>query len=1367
LLAECLDGTLLLTSETPHRGQELSFMPLIQPAEVPSGRAIQSIKVDSPPATPYCLSAVIVVPRGTLTQDTRFAVRRLNASDSVWFQTQVDFMARTDLHDYYEITTRVQDGSGTDFVVDLVSSDILAFEDRTDEFGGTVRKYQQASINADAWNAANFGDPSLGGGLAFLLQGQSRSGGNQTLSERAYLTYFGMSPFDPPQIRKMWTDQGRSNGYHVWGPLKRTLYKHIPMKRGGAYGYAHVYATVYADSPEIQYVVNFHNGVIEERRAPSGQPGGDIEDPLSGDLGTDTSGFGVSRAEDVIFTRLLVSGFSQLPPVEGTNGWRMTPYLKSGGTLHDTTYYENPAVGSVEPDTHALVRQMSASDLNRRHPLLLNFERCFRFSVHPTGTTPYANLVTGRCDWSLYGGWMFTPFGVPDLAAIGSSASGIDLSSKATTARTSLRTLTAYKADNVSTANGNTPQGYFLPQSWNRYGGETSLDGMWYDYGMKQAWDARQAGLDILYIEQLRVMSRTYGCMYYNLGGMPVNPHWHAEGGNAQWDRADRRFIRTSSGIKDAPFTISALRNPVARAQKILTADYNPGPTGAVNGQSRTPEDSFTQFGISGVPDWWAWGEIGTNGVGVGIPGSSWAVDLVMTTASTPGLRTSQPPPATVTDLGVTLDQSVPITIYVSDPSDTFDQTKSVTFQLTGTGEFDLPIVESVVVAGVSGGRAPYYSISSVGEFKTLTEIKVTALSGTFTGSEQSFFFGRAAQDVPEYFGFNGWQAMDDQHTIRQQPIHAALFLLTNDPVAKLYMWMNAMDARMRFWERGGAAFDLPFIDRGGQHGWAAVRDFAFAVNAWSQWMAVAQGHFNTDFGRQIVWDQSLPFAPNLKATFYAKNYVDVIEARFLNDKMSNGMYGSYINKNTKLAPYGNTNGNPNGDSPASVLHITAGREECYYTAALAAFTNIYIPPEYASTTGNGMSALKASELARSTSFKDFLWDNTPSAGSGYNIYMPSLVRRNPDGSPMVLFGGVADTVGTWDVYGPALSGLPEYNPVTGLAIHPLTYPTYDDDRYAVAQNGTSAQLNSGSVGAGTAFTLAANDSGASYATGALNGTKIPTPVVLIVSGTSFTNAKQRTFLVTGTGYVDGGANLNVGVITDTIIAQGNGGSTQFFSTQRHFVTVTEIKLIAGTNDRGSTVVGETFKFGTNTVGMQGYRKNTSGSLLEERIGATEDSYALCALATHKYLADSGLGSASDVNTLIQRVTSAASVPDAFTAMKSYTEYGGGAPVGRIEMASRMLWQLGHNSPDITLVADFEATASGAVVGPVNIGLKAKCIGKVTSYDWAITGPQAINKSGKVCTINLMLPGVYQVALTITGPAGTDTETKAAYITVS
>lgn len=1367
-------------------------MPVTQPAEVASGRAVQIIRVDSPPTAPYVLKSCFVVPSGTIADGGYFGVRHLKEPTSGgWFQTQYELIARTATHDYYEIAANITSGTETRFAIDVVTGSVDISDVTLDSAGVSVTRNNRSIINADAWRVLNLGSSPFDAAVSFQLSGRAFGGGSTQLSDRAYLTGFGpLFPQTPnaPMRQKMWTGARQNVGNHRWGPVLRTLYKHIPMKLGGEAGYLHIWATVFANSPEVQFIVNWHNGVIEERQEPVGSTGaGGLEDPSSLELESPPGGFGAARMRDVIFAALELINLNLLPNftsaitftgatythatkrlvkvgaftsyvhragnrvlinagADATHGdyeiaarisndeielaislgsaadsdtdvggsivpyWTITPELLDASVTPsvpaDPAFALTPPIAGIGSGTQAVVGPISVTDPNRLHILPITSERSFRFALHPSTVVPYTKLVTGRSNWAR-GGWGFQPLGAPDLDAVNSTAVALDLTAKAATAKTRLRTLQPYSIDgdgsDAGMTTGMVPSGSLLPGSWQGYGGQTSGLGMLHNYGMKSAWDAKKGALDILKVEQLRVQSRHPGCMYYNVSGLPVNPWAHSRlGTDAPWMRRNRVFQKSGTTIYDSPFLIQTLRNPTARAQLILTADYNPGPSGALNPVS-TPTDS-TAPGEGNVPDWWAWGaDANGDNVGDGIPGDALVANLTLTydgdTLQNDRLRNTNPP--ATADLGPYRDEAAPVLIQCRS-AETFTSADSIVFEITGTGQLGLAATEQITCTGAvaSSGSAPANQAwQGSSEFRTVTSIKVVSVTGS-PASTEKFTVGRASQKVPNYNGDDPITAIDWQHMIRQLAPNKALFLLENDPLAKLYLWMNAMDARMHYWSGPGRAFNLSAQEHGGTgRGSNSTREHAWLADTMATFAAIAAGHYqareNNNFANIVLFGTT-------GVSFGLSQWFGQMTAKFRNARMPNGLLLGYLNKNSTQSPLGNRNGI---DGNKSAFYITAGREECYLVPTLHMLTNVWLPSSQ-SDLRNSLDLLKADLRASGAAFRNYLSDQQPSPSGNHLIYMPVAARKDATGA-YVYCENIGDTVGTWEVFGPTQASIIEANPLTGLAVNPATYPTVSATRFAAAVTGTSAQLNAGAVGDGTVFTIANANVGQAYVSGPFSGTQIPTPVRLTVTGTSFTNAKKRTFRITGTGFID--ATGTYGTITEDLFVQGRGATSQTYTTVKHFRTVTEIKMVAtpGT-DAGSTVVGETFSFGNAPVGL----RSDAGS---ELLGGSEGLHLGIALAAQKYLLEEAGASSTDIDALIGLYCgSAATLADALTYLQARAEYSGGE---KLERWSSLLWQIGQNTGSIAPAADFDkTTASGAA--PLKVGFLGKGLGRIVLYEW-------------------------------------------------
>jgi len=1510
-------------------------MPTLQPAEVTSGRAIQMIRAYAPPSAPYVLQATFAVPLGTL-GDNRFAIRRLeSAANTAWYQSQVEHIGRTLSHDYYEIIANITDGPGHTvegeerFAIDLVSGDVSLTTVQATAGGGSVTRPVEASINNIAWGAVNSG-AFFGGGPRFSLQFQTRQGTIEQ-SRNSYLTGFG-TPWtssgiglDVPQRDRQWTVPSQNIGNHRWGPVARTLYKHIPMFPGGDLGYIHVWATVFANSPEIHFIVNWHNGTVEERTAQPGSGSAyEYEDPILGEIGTPPGGFGIARMRDVLFTRLQIQGIrdffmpdSPTVPVTGATYTEATKRITKSGAftnythrpndrfvvdagtgatageyviaskvdnntialetsigaaadaqtdigghvvdywmitpeLRDSTAFNAPAdpamraTSAARPDSYALVKQISDTDMNRLHPLLVTNERSFRFSLHTNTVTPYQKWVVGRADWSK-GGWGFSPMGAPDVDAvnsavvltfsgatytdatkaitktgaftkyrhltgdrvyinagadatkgeyviasrqsddeirlstsIGAAANGdtdigghimLDLTPNAETAKTRLRTLLPYSWDSNSReglmTDGMNVLGTFMPGSGQAYGGVASGAGMWYDYGVKSALDPKPGALEILKVEQLRNQSRNPGCLYYNITGMPVNPWRHAANGtNAPWYRRNRTFQIAGGQLRDTPFSIAALREGspagMARAQRLLTADYNPGPSGQIpsTNVNSTPTDAI---GDGSAPDWWAWGaDTNGDGVGDGIPGNLLVANFTISPGGDPmqydTLRHTTNPP--LADLGPFRDEAAPLQVQIKNAS-TFQSDTTIVFEITGTGQQDLAATEQLTCTGyqANGSYQSVQSFQTAGQFKTVSRIKVISVTGTVEATEM-FTFGRASQRIPYYNGPDNITPIDWQHYIRQSSGNKALYLLTNDPLAKLYLWMNAMDARMCYWEGAGQWSNLAGIQYGAPNrGTNSTREHAWMIDAFCTWMAIASAHYKlTDASTGA---NALVFGET-PLSFGAARWLGTAMYRFQNSKMVNGMWISYWdNKNAKESPLGDKNGIP-GNS--SCYYISAGRENCYLMPTLHMLSNVWFPNTGAGTLYDAYrtqgAALRTLLRGMAPGFKDYATVQLPSPTGEYFMYPPVAARlRNGQYVPP---SSIADSEGTWEIFGPTHATIHEANWKTGLAISPATYPTVAADRFVTAVAGNT-------IGSNHVFTVVNANVGQTYASGPWAGTQIPTPVVLTVTPSSdtFTNAKKRKFRITGTGWND--TTQSVGTITEDLFVQGRGsgaGVAQKFSTLKHFTTVTAIARVDdGDWDSGTLVAGESFTWGNKLVGMR-------SDYAAEQLGDSEGFHFGYPLAVIKYLCEIDGVSSSDVDTLIQRFTGTASLADALTAMQGYPEYpeasGLSGPGQRFEQHAKLLWQLGQNTGSIAPVADFGKTAASGAA-PLTVGVWAKPIGRIATYEWdfAYNGVTPnYTDTGKYATHTYAAPATYTILLRVTDTDGT-TATSSQTVVVS
>jgi PKD repeat protein len=711
------------------------------------------------------------------------------------------------------------------------------------------------------------------------------------------------------------------------------------------------------------------------------------------------------------------------------------------------------------------------------------------------------------------------------------------------------------------------------------------------------------------------------------------------------------------------------------------------------------------------------------------------------------------------------VDLAVPVILQMRDigAGNTFNNTKSVTFRITGTGDFDIPTTEDVTLTGQASSVQPVQAIETASKFKTVSSIECVGKTGTLLATEL-FSLGRAPVGIADYSGGDGITALDGQHSIRYLTANRALFLRNYDPLAKLYLWMDAVDQRMTYWEgpmAGNSPSRIGLNDyQSSGRGSISSRELAWATDTISTGIAIQNGHFavlGDAAARNVVYGDSF---------LGWQTWIDAMARRFLNAVMPNKLFLSSLPKELKEAPYGNAN----GPGATQVFYGIAGREVGYFEHGLFLLTNVYGPTS--PVTAQELANLELALRDSATGWRDFLW-KTLDAGNitAPHVYLPTAMLNGGAALAGNVFGNYDSYA--WTVFA-SQAQIPAVNPFTNLLINPANYPTVDDDWYVAAVTGTSAQMNGGSGAAnGTACTLlkSATDVLPDGSGAWVSGPGGACPVRLkILGGGTYTDAKRRTFRVTGTDPKSGA------VITDEIFAQGNGGTTQEFQTRKHFATVTSIQMVSNgaVANTGSTVVGETFRFGTTNVGLKANQEShvPGADAFPTYSDGLQVAYAL---AIMKYLGDRD-GASSAVDTCIKRHcgtggTPAASIAASLAEVLLWGEYTGG-PAQRMEQWLKMLWCLTYNEPTLAPVADFIANVTNGAA-PLTVSFQNRTYGKLNA-NTATTKPHQWD-FGDVTDISNVrhpthtyaAPGTYQVSYTATGPGGADTEVKAAYITVT
>lgn len=1393
------------------------------PQAIAGFERVQSIKLESAPAVPYVLTTVIARPIG---EPLALGIRKGNVPNQ-WFASDAERIAQTATHDYYFVQARIDSGTQDSFSVDDLSDPaVVASADGYDQ-NGILQPRPTTSINADAWTLLNSVDQSISLGLGFYAPGKDEFAGRVRL-----LGGYGADLFDiERKPARMWTRLRQRNGYHIWGPFLRTLYKHVPVVPGGELGYLHIFASVMADTPEIQYEIIWHNGGVEERtQQQSGGHAGGTEigegNTLVRSIGditdaqTPLAPFVQFKGKDALFARVVLTGMSSLPPADGFAGaWKVTPYLQDAGTAADTTF----GIIADPTDVASVVRQVNGTNPNERHVLPITFERPFRFAVHPTSVTPYQKRFDGMADWS-QGGFGFSPMGVPDL----SSYAAIDLSAEATAARTLLRTLKPYTTEGEGvTANftGMLPVSFFLPGSWSQYGGLTSGSGMWPFNGMKQAWTAERDGLDILMVEGLRNRSRTYGALYYNLSGHPVIPILHAPNQTRPWLRFDRRFEKSGGAPADRPFLVSTLNPPSER--KVHLAAYNPGPTSGF--QAEQPSDPTPS-----TPDWW---------VG-GAPLLPVALNLVTGATLPYELDLAHTAPPNVTDKAVKVIMQI-------QGAGAWNNTKSITLRIEGTGEFDVFATEEITLTGPASSPPQVQSKTSVNSWKTISRMAITAKSGTLLSTEL-LTVGRAGIGIPDYHGVDSITALDGQHAVRYHAGNKALVLLRWDPIAMTFLAMDAMDAMMTWWPGGSArngrfgAFDHGAPGRGMER----ERAFAWATDMICSYAAIVRAR-----NGQAVVDA------------YFGWWFDQVVQHYLNTQMPNKLWQLVAGKEFKQPPLGSSS----MEEGIQIFWGLSGRELCYQIHAISMLLNV-----------KGLSTfdLKQRLVTHAEGVRDLAWGVTTAGVESTALanYFPTALNFAAGSSvPKSPASGMAasDIPTIYNVR----DDLPEVNPVSGCAIHPgrpggAGYPTVDDD-YIVAE----IAGNTLDSGAGTPLTLL---------NGGQSSTAIPFPVRLTINGgTTFgadATPKRRTFRLVGqdwfgarcndaryiaerggdtvlqnsaltpivnantgatgqarqvevvvfggTTFVNKTFNLEIvgtdaggltktelmrisgdgrmeqrfrsqgaffgitsltprqasgfafptmvstekfriGTPTKLMVVQGRGAATQTFHSYQHFKVITSITMLtsseaAATNNPN---VGSLIAGELFRFGVPpvGLRlQATTFPGLEANPIGQEPYHLGYALAILKYYADE-LGTPAAVDTCILRYTGAGSLSAALAELLAWGENGAGAE-GNAPLCqyAPLIWALQQAQ---AVVADFvgkDANGDQTGAAPLAIGFTNLTIGAAAvNWTWDFG-------DGETAVVKHPWhvyddPGTYEVTLTARDANGSalDSETKAAYITAT
>lgn len=1288
----------------------------------PGSEAIQSITLPAAPSTPYVLRATIPLPAGTSVKN--LGVR--NGPDpTAWWPTAWLRVARTKDFDYYEVVAGIESGTDAVFEIDKVTEPSYPAGSHLFNHYGLQVVPPPCLINADAWEILN--RPNA---LIFSVQLVGANGQLET-HDVSLTGGFGMDDSADPfgaegeAPGRMWRTDRQQFGWHRWSGLARTLYKHVAIQAGGAYGYLHVFATVQAYSPEIQFEINYHQGGFEERNQPSQV----LLNPTSGESQggreetTFVDPYGNMRGNDVIFSRIFVKGFSTLDPADGFAGaWTLTPRLMQGGNPADSAF----ALSAAGTNSQAICKRVNVNNANERHVLPITFERAWRFAVHPTGSvTPYAKFVTGMANWQ-GGGWGFGPLGKPNL----SNNPAIDLADQATAARTMLQSLLPYQVEQQATSGhtGMNPASFFLPGSYDVYGGSTSGTGMWPYYGQKTAELGTTTAQDILLVEQLRGHSRMYGAIYANISGHPVAPTRFAPAGVAPWRMVDRRFERTSQGILDQPFRVSsnAINN-----RKVHLASYNPGPVGT---QFQQADLGTASDPTPNVPDWWAGGPSTGGPIACDAFNGTLPIELPLSHSLAPN----------VTDL------AVPVILQISGAG-AFNSAKSLTLKIEGEGEFDIAAEELLTITGPSANIPQVQAVQSVDKWKKITKLSITAKSGTLLATEL-LTVGRASIGIADYHGANAITCLDDQHSVRYHAIDKTLAILYFDTLGVLYSMMSGALAQMTWWEKSGAAKRLVATWNGGfNRGSPLARDTAWCIDRACTAIALWNGRFESSTV-DLFW----------------RSWTDFLDAMFRNMRLPNKLWQSISGKEFKQPPLGTSS----FEEDDKVFFGFAGRELSYFLHAFSMLISIK---------GRSYSALQRQVVEAATPFKDYLWKTLGGNGTGIYNYVPhSLVTRN---GVIVNPDAVVQAADTWTNY-LTQAEIPAANPISGCLLNPATFPTVDDDRFVAEVAGTAITpgtpltlanaasdtggpapvrltINGGTTYAPLSSLTAANRKRRTFrivgtcplgafcddarfvaekdgntivaltpltlANTTVGGGQARKVEVSLFAGTTFTSpqlagGKSITFRIVGTNALDqaieeflvcnGSGSIvqrwrsansfktvtmiqpssitgalastekfRIGTPTKLMVCEGKGTAAQVFQSYQHFATITSIAMLTTTEaartaapDSGTLLVTELFRFGVPEVGLKQFSTSFPG-LEANPIG--QEMYHPYGLAVIKHYADLD-GDAAEIAAIdecIKRYASAGSLAAAKTAMESWGEYSGG-PTNRLEQWAPLLWAL-------------------------------------------------------------------------------------------
>ncbi|MEO8676982.1 MAG: PKD domain-containing protein, partial [Casimicrobiaceae bacterium] len=313
------------------------------------------------------------------------------------------------------------------------------------------------------------------------------------------------------------------------------------------------------------------------------------------------------------------------------------------------------------------------------------------------------------------------------------------------------------------------------------------------------------------------------------------------------------------------------------------------------------------------------------------------------------------------------------------------------------------------------------------------------------------------------------------------------------------------------------------------------------------------------------------------------------------------------------------------------------------------------------------------------------------------------------------------------------------YNPTSGV------YTDITGGAYTLANSGTRAFTTPGNNGTGTNDWVLVLDTGtptppvASFGASATSGTA-PLSINFVNSSSGTITSYAWTF---GDGVTSNAQNpvhvySSAGVYTVSLQVVGPLGSNT--QTRTNYITVSApasdttpptAPSALGASAASSSAINLFWNGATDNVGVTGYR-------VERCQGVGCGSFTQIGTSAWTSFADSGLTSGTSYSYRV-RATDAAGNLGAYSNTASATTAGG--PVAQFSAA----------------------TTSG--VAPLTVTFTNASSGAITSYAWTF---------GDGTTSTVASPshvysaaGVYTVALTVTGPGGSNTQTRSGYITVT